>query len=291
MAVSGGARPDAGRRGYAPPPAAGAQAEDRTTVFRATLQEPNQRTAEVSTDDLRAILADGGATVFDARPHLEWAIGHIPGALNVAPKPDVPLSLYVSDVAEIARVVPDRRRALVLYCNGPFCGKSKRLAEELLDAGYADVRRYQLGAPAWRALVGVMEIEPDGLRYVRDGDRRRPGSTPGRRRSSPPAACPARATCRRRRWAGPRTTAGCQWRTTTRASSSSGGTGRRPARPRRRSPGTPSTTSPTSATPSTPSGPRSRRPRPTRHPSTRGRWYALGSLSLCCVRAAAERRA
>ena len=53
----------------------------------------------------------------------------------------------------------------------PFCGKSKRLAEELTGAGYSNVRRDQLGAPVWRALVGVMQIEPDGIRYVREGDR------------------------------------------------------------------------------------------------------------------------
>lgn len=152
-------------------PGTAAQAEDHTTVFRTTLQEPNQRTAEVSTDELRAVLAAGSATVLDARPHLEWSISHVPGALNVAPKPDVPVSLYVSDVAEIGRVGSGKDAPLVLYCNGPFCGKSKRLAEELLDAGYSDVRRYQLGAPVWRALGGVMQIEPDGLRYVREGDR------------------------------------------------------------------------------------------------------------------------
>jgi rhodanese-related sulfurtransferase len=148
-----------------------AHADDRATVYQTTLQEPNQKTTEVSTADLQQVLAAGSATVFDARPHLEWAISHIPGALNVAPKPDVPLSLYVSDVAEIARVVPAKDAPLVLYCNGPFCGKSKRLAEELLEAGYTDVRRYQLGAPTWRALAGAMQIEADGLRYVREGDR------------------------------------------------------------------------------------------------------------------------
>jgi rhodanese-related sulfurtransferase len=81
------------------------------------------------------------------------------------------MSVYVSDVAEIGRLVPDRATAIVLYCNGPACGKSKRLGEELLEAGYTNVRRYQLGAPTWRALVGVMQIELDGVRYVRDGDR------------------------------------------------------------------------------------------------------------------------
>jgi rhodanese-related sulfurtransferase len=89
--------------------------------------------------------------------------------LKVLIPADVPSS---GDVAEIGRVLGERKdAAIVLYCNGPFCGKSKRLAEELLQAGYTNVRRYQLGAPVWRALVGVMQIEPDGIRYVREGDK------------------------------------------------------------------------------------------------------------------------
>lgn len=140
-------------------------------ILHATLAEPNQKTAEVSTDELRRALADGTAVVFDSRPHLEFAVSHIPGARNVSQKPGTPASLYVSDVAEIGRQVPDPSTPLILYCNGPTCGKSKRLAEELLDAGYTNVRRYQLGAPTWRALVGVMQIEMDGVRYVREGDR------------------------------------------------------------------------------------------------------------------------
>ena len=59
----------------------------------------------------------------------------------------------------------------MLYCNGPFCGKSKRLAEELLQAGFTDVRRYQLGAPVWRALGGVMQIEPASFQHVLREDR------------------------------------------------------------------------------------------------------------------------
>ena len=142
------------------------------TMFQATLGEPDQRTAEVSTEQLHRILANKSTVVLDARPYREFAIGHIPGALNVAAKPGVPMSAYVSDVAEIGRLVRARKdTALVLYCNGPHCGKSKRLAEELLASGYIDVRRYQLGIPVWRALGGVTEIESDGLRHVVDNDR------------------------------------------------------------------------------------------------------------------------
>jgi len=150
----------------------GAWAQASPDIMKATLAQPNDRTAEVSTDELRRILADRSATVFDARPPLEYAISHIPGALNLAPRPDRPMSQYISDVAEIGRILGDRKDApIVLYCNGPFCGKSKRLAEELVAAGYTSVRRYQLGVPVWRALVGVTQIEPDGIRYVREGDR------------------------------------------------------------------------------------------------------------------------
>jgi rhodanese-related sulfurtransferase len=141
------------------------------SIFQTTLVEANQKTAEVSTEELQQILAAGSATVFDSRPHMEYAVSHIPGALNVAAKPNVPISVYVSDVAEIGRILPSTDAPIVLYCNGPFCGKSKRLAEELLEAGYTNVRRYQLGAPTWRALVGTMQIELDGVRYVIDRDR------------------------------------------------------------------------------------------------------------------------
>lgn len=142
------------------------------SIMVATLAEPNQKTTEVSTDELRRLLADGTATLFDARPHLEWAISHIPGAVNVAPKPGVAMSVYVSDVNEIGRVLGgNKQAAIVLYCNGPFCGKSKRLAEELVAAGYGNVRRYQLGVPTWRALVGLTEIELEGALYAFRSDK------------------------------------------------------------------------------------------------------------------------
>jgi rhodanese-related sulfurtransferase len=137
------------------------------TVQQAILGEPSPATPEISTEQLRRILLDHTATVLDARPFMEYAVGHIPGSRNVAAKPGVPISMYVSDVAEIGRLVNGQKASpLVLYCNGPFCGKSKRLAEELLAAGYTNVSRYQLGIPVWRALGGVCQIEQAGLRHV-----------------------------------------------------------------------------------------------------------------------------
>lgn len=175
-------------------PSPGTYAQSSADIFGAILAEPGQVTPEVSTEELRNILQQKTATVFDVRPFMEYAVGHIPGAHNVSAKPGVPISLYVSDVAEIGRLLQDNKSAaIVLYCNGPFCGKSKRTAAELIDAGYTNVRRYQLGIPVWRALGGVTQIEPEGIRYVlekddsavfidaRDAEEFRSGSIPGAR--------------------------------------------------------------------------------------------------------------
>ena len=130
-------------------------------------------TAEVSTAELEAILAAGSVYVFDARPTAEFAVSHVPGALNVAQKPGTPPSEYISDAHEIDRIVGgDKAAPMVLYCNGPLCGKSKRLATDLLAMGFTDVRRYQLGAPTWRALTArAMVMEAEAVERVYRFDR------------------------------------------------------------------------------------------------------------------------
>lgn len=126
--------------------------------------------SEVSTATLRDLLASGAATVIDARPPREFARGHIPGAINVGGSEGRKPSDFVSDVEEIRRAVSDPDHPIVLYCNGPFCGKSRRLAQELEAAGFTRVRRYQLGIPVWRALGGVTAMTLDGVRHVIEHD-------------------------------------------------------------------------------------------------------------------------
>jgi rhodanese-related sulfurtransferase len=146
--------------------------EGPPNVSQGVLGTPGQKTAELSTEEMKHALADRSVVVLDARPFREFAISHIPGALNVAAKPGVAMSMYVSDVAEIGRLVEgDKERPLVLYCNGPFCGKSNRLADELLAAGHKNVRRYQLGIPVWRALGGLTGTEREGLKHIAANDR------------------------------------------------------------------------------------------------------------------------
>lgn len=127
---------------------------------------------EISTRELKDILQSGEAIVFDSRPYEEFALGHIEGAVNLAAKPGVPMSVYISDVAEVERLLKgNRATGIVLYCNGPFCPKSRMLAAELIAAGYQNVRRYQLGMPLWRVLGGPVVVEPPGFRHILANDK------------------------------------------------------------------------------------------------------------------------
>ena len=130
-------------------------------VAQATLAETDAATPEVSTEELEAILAAGSAPVLDVRSAREYAIAHIPGSVNI----------WEKEMEQIEATYPDRAAPLVLYCNGPYCGKSRRTSAELRKRGYTNVRRYQLGLPVWRALGRTVQTDLEGLRYIVEGDR------------------------------------------------------------------------------------------------------------------------
>jgi len=138
------------------------QERDAPSVFDGVLSNI-AGTSEISTARLRAALTDSSAIILDARPYDEYAVSHIPGARAVPAKPGTTPALYVADAAEVAKGIPDKTQALILYCNGLFCGRSERFADDLSELGYRNVRRYQLGAPGWRALGGVMQVEKPAL--------------------------------------------------------------------------------------------------------------------------------
>jgi rhodanese-related sulfurtransferase len=137
------------------------QAPTRPAIGKATLAEAQPVTPEVSTDELREILAAGRDPVLDVRSAQEYAIAHIPGTIN----------LWEKEVETIIARYPERATPLVLYCNGPYCGKSRRVSDQLLKKGYTNVRRYQLGLPIWRALGHTVETDLAGFEYVFGQDR------------------------------------------------------------------------------------------------------------------------
>jgi ArsR family transcriptional regulator len=95
--------------------------------------EPVSR--EVLIERLRA----GGVMLLDVRPEDEFALGHIPGALNV------PLADLERRLAELPA-----DHEIIAYCRGPYCVLSFEAVAALRARGF-NVRRLEDGYPEWKA--------------------------------------------------------------------------------------------------------------------------------------------
>ncbi|PKA40039.1 metalloregulator ArsR/SmtB family transcription factor (plasmid) [Rhizobium sullae] len=93
----------------------------------------------VSREELVSRLQDGLVTVLDVRPEDEFALGHLPGALNI------PLAELERRLAELSA-----DREIVAYCRGPYCVLSFEAVAALRERGYR-VHRLEDGYPEWKA--------------------------------------------------------------------------------------------------------------------------------------------
>lgn len=97
--------------------------------------------AEVSIDELAALLADGEAEPVDANGNATRARqGVIPGAT------------LLSDYRRyaIGELPADKATKLVFYCANEQCGASHEAARRAVRAGYADVAVLPAGIAGWR---------------------------------------------------------------------------------------------------------------------------------------------
>lgn len=93
----------------------------------------------VTRTQLLKLIRAGAVTVLDVRPPDEFALGHVPGAVNI------PLHTLKERLAEI-----NFDREIVAYCRGEYCVLSFE-AVALLRARGFKVRRLEEGLPEWRA--------------------------------------------------------------------------------------------------------------------------------------------
>ncbi|MET3523013.1 metalloregulator ArsR/SmtB family transcription factor [Mesorhizobium sp. M4B.F.Ca.ET.215.01.1.1] len=93
----------------------------------------------VSREDLVSRLHDGLVTVLDVRSEDEFALGHLPGALNI------PLADLERRLAELPA-----NREVIAYCRGPYCVLSFEAVASLRARGYV-VHRLEDGYPEWKA--------------------------------------------------------------------------------------------------------------------------------------------
>jgi len=106
---------------------------------------------EVDTPQALALHAAGQARFVDARFAEDFALGHIPGALSVAP------GLFEDQIAALLGA-PDPARPLVLYCSSPSCPMSHELALFLDSMGYEALSVYPGGMAEWTAAGGPVEV-------------------------------------------------------------------------------------------------------------------------------------
>jgi len=95
--------------------------------------------APVTRNELLASLRDGMVTLLDVRPEDEFALGHLPGALNL------PLTELEQRLSELPR-----DQEIIAYCRGPYCVLSVDAVSSLRAKGYK-VRRLEDGFPEWKA--------------------------------------------------------------------------------------------------------------------------------------------
>lgn len=93
----------------------------------------------VSREELNTRLSEGMVTVIDVRPTDEFALGHLPGAINVP----------LGQLQERLSLLPSDRE-IVAYCRGPWCVMSFEAVALLRKHGFK-ARRVEDGLPEWRA--------------------------------------------------------------------------------------------------------------------------------------------
>ncbi|MGI6455213.1 MAG: rhodanese-like domain-containing protein [bacterium] len=96
----------------------------------------------LSTEDVNQMLNAGEAIFIDARDPNEYAVGHIPGALNL------PANSFAETYAEIGDALP-RDFPLVIYCQGGACDQSHEVLEQLEQLDFQMLFLYQEGWNAW----------------------------------------------------------------------------------------------------------------------------------------------
>lgn len=97
----------------------------------------------------------GDVQVIDVRPQDEFALGHLPGAINM------PLDTLKRRLAGL-----DPEKEVVAYCRGPYCVLSFE-AVSLLRARGLSARRLEDGLPEWRA-AGLPVAVPPGRQSLSD---------------------------------------------------------------------------------------------------------------------------
>lgn len=113
---------------------------NHSPAFLALVDAAKSRVREISVEETRQKLQNGGAHLIDVREDTEWAAGHIKGAQHIG------RGVLERD---IEKKVPDKNAELILYCGGGF--RSALSADNLLTMGYKNVLSMAGGWREWQS--------------------------------------------------------------------------------------------------------------------------------------------
>jgi rhodanese-related sulfurtransferase/biotin operon repressor len=100
-------------------------------------------------DELIARSGSDDVVLVDVRPSVEFAAGHLPGAISI------PLDEVASRILEFEVGTP-----IVAYCRGPYCVMAAEAVAQLRAAGL-EARRLEGGPIEWRARGRHLEANYD----------------------------------------------------------------------------------------------------------------------------------
>lgn len=116
-------------------------AQQNLSVVNEILQSLTHGTAPepMTRAELAARLKEGSVTLLDMRPEDEFAIGHIPGAVQ-------------ADLSRLDAMAATLNTAteIIAYCRGPYCVYAHQAVARLRQLGH-EARRLEGGLPEWRA--------------------------------------------------------------------------------------------------------------------------------------------
>jgi len=101
------------------------------------------------------------AVIVDARTSAEYQNERIPTSINI------PVENFEK---EYKQLLPDKKVAVIFYCNGVKCGKSAEAAKKAIAAGYLNVKVFSGGIPEWKEkgfpLQGKQEIKKAEIKKI-----------------------------------------------------------------------------------------------------------------------------
>lgn len=116
---------------------------------------PAEGVTTVGELELMAALQDPEVVVIDSRVKPDWETGTIPGSVSM------PYTEMADRLDELGCEPDfegfecgDEAPAIVLFCNGPWCGQSPAAIRRIIEAGYPaeKISYYRWGMQGWRML-------------------------------------------------------------------------------------------------------------------------------------------